>query len=100
MPDQLHAVIAGAGIGGLAAAVALAQAGLRHFTPVAIDEFAAGDVLLFRWRDGLPAKHAAIASSARSMIHAHDRARVCEVAIGSHWRQRIAFAFQFPGLAD
>ena len=29
MPDQLHAVIAGAGIGGLAAAVALAQAGLR-----------------------------------------------------------------------
>ena len=29
MPDQLHAVIAGAGIGGLAAAVARAQAGLR-----------------------------------------------------------------------
>ena len=29
MPDRLHAVIAGAGIGGLAAAVALSRAGLR-----------------------------------------------------------------------
>lgn len=78
----------------------LADAGACHFTPVAASDFEAGDVILFRWREGLPAKHAAIATSRRSMIHAHDRARVCEVAIGSHWRQRIAFAFQFPGLAD
>ena len=75
-----------------------AQAGLRHFSPVSIGAFAAGDVLLFRLREGLPAKHAAIASSARTMIHAHDGASVCEVAIGSHWRRRIAFAFSFPGL--
>ena len=76
----------------------LAQAGLRHFAPVSLGAFAAGDVLLFRWREGLPAKHAAIASSERTMIHAHDGASVCEVAIGSHWRRRIVFAFSFPGL--
>ena len=78
----------------------LADAGARHFTPVAVADFAAGDVLLFRWREGSPAKHAAIATSGSSMVHAHEGACVCEVVIGSQWRQRIAFAFQFPGLAD
>ena len=76
----------------------LAQAGARHFTPVALDAFAAGDVVLCRWREGLPAKHAGIATSARSMIHAHDGASVCEVQIGFQWRRRIAFAFAFPGI--
>ena len=78
----------------------LAEAGARHFTPLAVLEFGAGDVLLFRWRDGVPAKHAAIATSPHSMVHAHDGARVCEVQIGSQWRQRIAFAFRFPGIVD
>ena len=78
----------------------MALAGARHFTPVALDQFAAGDVLLFRWRDGLPAKHAGIATSADAMIHAHDGASVCEVHIGSQWRRRIAYAFAFPGLID
>ena len=78
----------------------LADAGARHFRPVGVAAFAAGDVLLFRWRDGSPAKHAAIATSGASMVHAHEGACVCEVVIGSQWRQRIAFAFQFPGLAD
>ena len=41
----------------------LADAGARHFTPVVVADFNAGDVLLFRWREGLPAKHAAIATS-------------------------------------
>ena len=77
----------------------LADAGARHFTAVIAADFEAGDVLLFRWRQGLPAKHAAIATSRNTMVHAHDGARVCEVQISSHWRQRIAFAFQFPGLA-
>ena len=78
----------------------LADAGARHFTPVVVADFHAGDVLLFRWREGLPAKHAAIATSRNTMVHAHDGACVCEVQIGSQWRQRIAFAYQFPGLAD
>src|SRR4051812_5465131 len=39
----------------------LAQVATRHLVPIARDEFLPGDdVLLFRWRAHLPAKHAAI----------------------------------------
>lgn len=78
----------------------LAAAALRHLVPVPCDAFDKGDVLLFRWRDGCVAKHAAIASSATTMIHAHDGAAVCEVAITPWWRRRLAYAFTFPGVAD
>lgn len=76
---------------------ALALAGARHFAPVEPGRFQAGDVLLFRWRAGVPAKHLAIASSATTMIHAHDGACVAEAALGAWWRRRIAYAFAFPG---
>ncbi|ACF00638.1 phage cell wall peptidase, NlpC/P60 family [Rhodopseudomonas palustris TIE-1] len=78
----------------------LAAAALRHLAPVPCDACDRGDVLLFRWRDGCVAKHAAIASSATTMIHAHDGAAVCEVAITPWWRRRLAYAFTFPGVAD
>lgn len=74
---------------------ALLAAALRWFAPVT-GPFQAGDVLLFRWRDGLPAKHVGIATSASTMIHAHDGACVCEVSIGSPWRRRLVQAFSFP----
>ena len=76
----------------------LADAAARHFTPVAVEAFGAGDVLLFRWRAGVPAKHLAIATSPATMVHAHDGARVCEVAITPWWRRRLAGAFAFPGV--
>jgi NlpC/P60 family putative phage cell wall peptidase len=76
----------------------LAALGRRYFTPLDIGRFEAGDVLLFRWRPDLPAKHCAIATSRETMIHAHDGARVAEVAIVPAWRRRIAFAFAFPGV--
>ena len=76
---------------------ALATAGQRHLVAVTLDVFTAGDVLLFRWRDGCVAKHAAIASGDGKMIHAHDGAVVCEVALAPWWRRRLAFAFRFPG---
>ncbi|MDB5651447.1 MAG: peptidase, partial [Hyphomicrobiales bacterium] len=71
----------------------LIDAGLRWFVLAEELAFEAGDVLVFRWRDGLPAKHLGIATSSTTMIHAHDGACVCEVAIGSAWRRRIARAF-------
>jgi NlpC/P60 family putative phage cell wall peptidase len=76
----------------------LADAALRHLIPVARENFAAGDVLLFRWREGFIAKHVAIAASDSTMIHAHDGASVCEVAITPWWRRRLAYAFRFPGV--
>jgi NlpC/P60 family putative phage cell wall peptidase len=78
----------------------LAQAAARHLKPVAREGFGAGDVLLFRWRDGYVAKHAAIASGEGTMIHAHDGAAVCEVALTSWWRRHLAYAFRFPGVTE
>jgi NlpC/P60 family putative phage cell wall peptidase len=74
----------------------LAEAAGRWLAPVAVEAFAAGDVVLFRWRDGLPAKHCAIATSGETMAHAHDGAAVAEVAIGLWWRRHLAYAFRFP----
>jgi NlpC/P60 family putative phage cell wall peptidase len=78
----------------------LADAAFRHLVPVACNRFAAGDVLLFRWRVGLVAKHAAIATGPGRMVHAHDGAAVAEVAIAPWWRRRLAYAFRFPGVSD
>lgn len=75
----------------------LADAAGRHLMPVARDEFIPGDVLLFRWRAHLPAKHMAIVSTPDTMIHAHDGAAVTEVALAPWWRRRLAYAFRFPG---
>jgi NlpC/P60 family putative phage cell wall peptidase len=76
----------------------LQQAALRHLRPLPSAEFAAGDVLLFRYRGGCLAKHVAIASAADRMIHAHDGASVCEIAITPWWRRRLVQAFSFPGV--
>ena len=74
----------------------LAKAGRRHLIEVPHLTFQAGDVLLFRWKSHLPAKHAGIATSRTSMIHAQDGASVCEVPLSNWWLRRLAFAFRFP----
>ena len=77
---------------------ALAEAATRHLIAVPLTAFAPGDVLLFRWRERLPAKHAAIVTASDLMVHAHDGAAVAEVAIAPWWRRRLAYAFRFPGI--
>jgi len=78
----------------------LADAAGRHLTPIDREAFREGDVLLFRWRNNLPAKHAAIVTAPGLMVHAHDGAAVTEVALAPWWRRRIAYAFRFPGVTD
>lgn len=84
----------------------LAGAGMRHLVPVAIGDIRPGDVMLFRWRAHLPAKHAAILTDTPGpdgparMIHAHDGAAVAEVHLAPWWRRRLAYAFAFPALGD
>jgi NlpC/P60 family putative phage cell wall peptidase len=80
------------------AAESLAEAAARHLTANSVSDFAPGDVLLFRWRANLPAKHAAIVTAPDTMVHAHDGAAVAEVAIAPWWRRRLAYAFRFPGV--
>lgn len=77
----------------------LAEAALRHLVPVAREDIVPGDVLLFRWRARLAAKHLGIVTAAGRMVHAHDGAAVAEVALAPWWRRRIAYAFGFPGVS-
>jgi NlpC/P60 family putative phage cell wall peptidase len=74
----------------------LMEAAARHMIAIGLDEWGAGDLLLFRWRPHLPAKHAAIATSGASMVHAQDGAAVCEAPISPWWLRRLAYAFRFP----
>jgi NlpC/P60 family putative phage cell wall peptidase len=78
----------------------LAEAATKHLVPVPLESAQAGDVLLFRWRANLPAKHAAILVSSDRMVHAHDGVAVREVYFAPWWRRRLAFAFSFPGMKD
>lgn len=75
----------------------LADAARRHMREIAPATAHAGDVVLFRWRRDLPAKHIGILTATNRMIHAHDGAVVAEVPLGL-WRKRVAFAFRFPGV--
>ena len=74
----------------------LVEAARRHLVEVESRDIRPGDILLFRWRDGLPAKHCAIATAPDRMIHAHDGAAVCEVTLAPWWRRHLAGVFRFP----
>ena len=76
----------------------LIKLGERHFDAADVNAIRAGDLLVFRFRENAVAKHVGVATDDAHMIHAHDGARVAEVAIGV-WRRRIARAFSFPGVA-
>lgn len=79
-----------------AGADTLVAAARKYLAEVDVDTFEPGDVLLFRWRDNMPAKHCAIATSPDTMIHAHDGACVTEVTFHPWWRRHLAYAFRFP----
>ena len=74
-----------------------AQAAARHLLPLALGEERPGDMLLFRWKAHLPAKHCAILSGPAQIIHAHDGAAVTEVAYTPWWRRHLSHVFSFPG---
>jgi len=78
-----------------AGADTLLAAARRHLVAV-VRPVEAGDVLLFRWRDDVPAKHCAVATSAATMVHAHDAASVAEVAFRPWWQRHLVAVFVFP----
>ena len=73
----------------------LLHAATRHLQVIEAADAGAGDVVLFRWRDHLPAKHCAILTGPAMMIHAHEVAPVAEVPLGPWWQRRMAAAFRF-----
>lgn len=78
----------------------LADAGFRHLAAVDKADVGPGDVVVFRWRANLPAKHIGILVAADRFIHAQQGAAVAHAALTPWWRRRIAFAFRFPGVRD
>ncbi len=78
------------------AAERLLIAAQRWMIEIQLDEAGPGDVLIFRFKPGCPAKHCAIQSAEDRMIHAWQGRAVCDTAIGPWWRRRRAGAFRFP----
>jgi len=79
---------------------AMIDAGRRHLAPVPLAAAAPGDVIFFRWRSDLPAKHAGVLTTPDRFVHAYEGAAVVESPLGPWWRRRLAAAFAFPGVAD
>jgi NlpC/P60 family putative phage cell wall peptidase len=68
----------------------------RHLIAIEREQLAGGDVVVFRIRPGMVAKHSGLMTSATTMIHAMEGGPVSEVAVTNWWRRRIAAGFQFP----
>ncbi|MEL6298924.1 MAG: NlpC/P60 family protein [Pseudomonadota bacterium] len=77
----------------------LAAAG-RNMEPVARSAMRPGDLIVFRYRPGLVAKHVGILTGENRFVHAMERVPVAEVALGPWWRRRVAGVFSFPGVVD
>jgi len=74
----------------------LLAAARRHLVEIAPGSVTLGDVLVFRWRQGMVAKHVGLVATPTTFIHAIDGLPVAEVALSPWWRRRIAAAFSFP----
>lgn len=76
----------------------LAETAAKYLREVPVAQALPGDVLLFRFRAHLPAKHVAILAEDRRIIHAYDGVSVCEGHLAPWWRRRTVAAFAFPGV--
>ncbi|WP_425101191.1 NlpC/P60 family protein [Tropicibacter sp. S64] len=75
------------------------QAAMAHLSRKSLGEPAAGDVLLFRMRDGSVAKHVGIQSRTgtdAAFIHAYSGHGVIESALSAPWARRVVARFAFP----
>jgi NlpC/P60 family putative phage cell wall peptidase len=78
----------------------LIEAATRHLQLIPLAEAKGGDVLVFRFRPGSPAKHVGILSTADRLIHAMEGGPAVEISVTPWWRRRIVAAFAFPGVSD
>lgn len=77
----------------------LADAALRHFGPP-IDRagMQPGDVLLFRFRPGVAAKHLGILDLGGRFIHAYEQVGVISSPMVPSWARRIVAVHRFPAM--
>lgn len=74
----------------------LIEAAGDHLKSVEVSERKPGDVLIFRFRKWMIAKHTAIQVSKDTMIHAIEGAKVEEVHLNNWWQRHLAAVFRFP----
>ena len=77
----------------------LLEAGRMHMNEKPLANAQPGDLLVFRWRDGMAAKHLGILSDEDRFIHAYEGHSVMDSALVPQWRKRIAGVFTFPDRA-
>lgn len=81
----------------------LFQAAQTHLIAKPLSEMTAGNVLLFRMRDGAVAKHLGIVGrtgESPTFIHAYSGHGVIENALSAPWRRRVVACFAFPPKGD
>lgn len=79
----------------------LRAAAARHLREIEVGAAGPGDVVLFRWRDGSPAKHCGVLDDpdpegGRRLIHAYEGSAVVCSPLTPGWARRISSAFRFP----
>lgn len=74
----------------------LLSAARRHCIEQAQTAPKPGDIVLFRWRLHLPAKHVGIMTATDAFVHAYEGSAVVVSALVPQWRRRIAGVFAFP----
>lgn len=77
----------------------LMEAARLHCIEIRHGEASAGDLVLFRWRTGTPAKHMAILVDRDRIVHACEGKAVVVSRLVPQWRRRIAGTFAFPETA-
>lgn len=78
---------------------ALWMAARRHLVEAPLDHALPGDVLLFRMRRGMVAKHLGIQSKtihSPQFIHSYSGHGVVESALTAPWARRVVARFRFP----
>lgn len=74
----------------------LLDACARHLR--AVDVAVPGDVLVLRMRAAAVAKHLAIVSGSKAIIHAYSGHGVVESTLTDDWARRVAGIFRFPDM--
>jgi NlpC/P60 family putative phage cell wall peptidase len=76
----------------------LLHAAGRHLLAIDLTSARPGDVLLFRYRLRLPAKHMGILIAPNRVLHATEGQPASDFHLTPWWTRRIAAAFCFPGV--
>lgn len=71
----------------------LIDAARRHLVEKPVGAMAPGDVLVFRWRSHLPAKHCGILVAPDRFVHAYEGHAVLVSPLAPQWKRRVAGVF-------